>query len=204
MQNNITFTSNINFVSERMFRKATYKHSEYIPFENFGEGKFSSVTSNFHTMGIRTCTAGGITDGEKAKGFHIRDSYENITNLDKIYKIITEPFEKPFKNILLIGSKDLFFAPYSQKIFMALKKLLMKNSQNFSYFQTFAFNSSEAHIYYNLPKDTWTINAQIFNRKKENYYSISTKEDLLRTFEDISIGKEDKLFINGKEIQLEG
>ena len=188
MQNNITFTSNINFVSERMFRKATYKHSEYIPFENFGEGKFSSVTSNFHTMGIRTCTAGGITDGEKAKGFHIRDSYENITNLDKIYKIITEPFEKPFKNILLIGSKDL----------------LMKNSQNFSYFQTFAFNSSEAHIHYNLPKDTWTINAQIFNRKKENYYSISTKEDLLRTFEDISIGKEDKLFINGEEIQLEG
>ena len=195
--NNISFTSNINFVSPRQFKKVIRMHSEYIPFENYGNGKFSSVTSNFYTSDIRTCTAGGVSGDKIAKGFHIKDSYENISNLSEICDVLTENIKSPFKNVLLIGSKEFCFAPYSRNIFTQLKYFFVKKSENMSFFEAFTDTRSEANIHYSLLKDTWTINAQIFDPKKENYYSILNKEDLLKSFKYISIGKNDKLYLNG-------
>ena len=195
--NNISFTSNINFVSPRQFKKAVRLHSEYIPFENYAKGKFSSVTSNFHTTDIRTCTAGGVSGDKIVKGFHIKDSYENISNLSEICDTLVENIQSPFKNVLLIGSKEFHFAPYSRKIFTQLKDFFMNKSENLSFFEAFTDTRAEANIHYSLQKDTWTINAQIFDPEKENYYSILNKEDLLKSFKNISIGKNDKLYLNG-------
>lgn len=202
MQNNISFTSNINFVSARQFRKVVHKSGEYIPFNDYGTGKFCSVSSSFYTKCVRTCTAGGVIDSKTARGFHIKDSFENVNNIGNIYHSITENIEKPFENVLLIGSKNLRMANYSTKIFGVFKNIFSKKSKNISYFETFNDNRAEAHIHYSRPKDTWTVNVQIFDRKKENYYSILTKEDLLKSFKNISVGKKDKIFINGEEVNL--
>lgn len=203
MQNNISFTSNINFVSPRQFRKAVYKCGEYIPFENYHEGKFSSLTQTFYTEDIRTCSAGGIKSSDSAVGFHIKDSSTNYKNIKGIYKSFKERLSnKIIEGGLLIGSKELRSSPFSLRIFRALKNLISKDSKSLSVFETFTDNRSEAHIHYSFPKDTWTINVQIFDAEKEKYYSINNKEDLMKTFKNISISENDKLCIQGKEIQL--
>lgn len=203
MQNNISFTSNINFVSPRQFRKVVRKSGEYIPFENFQEGKFSSYTQTFYTKGIRTCTGGGIKSSDSAVGFHIKDSNTNYENIKGIYRDIKKRLNnKIIEGGLLIGSKELRISPFSQRIFKTLKDLIIKDTKSLSIFETFTDNRSEAHIHYSFPKDTWTINTQIYDAENERYYSINNKKDLIKTFKNISISENDKLFINGKEIQL--
>jgi hypothetical protein len=202
MQNNISFTSNINFVSPRQFRKVIRRHGEYIPFENYGEGKFCSISQNFYTECIRTCSAGGIKSSESAVGFHVKDSYTNYEKIKKVYKSIKSHLIGEAEGGLLIGSKNLIFAPYSKKIFNVLKNMISQDTKSLSVFETFTDRQAEAHIHYSLPNDTWTINAQIYDPKNEKYYSINNKEDLIKSFEKIVISENDKLFIQGKEIKL--
>lgn len=202
IRDNITFTSNINFVSTRQFRKVIRKCGEYIPFADYGEGKFSSFSSTFYTKDIRTCTAGGVKNERKAKGFHIKDSRINFENIKNIFKTVKNDFEDKIDGGLLIGSKKLLFAPNSLPIFKTMKNLLKKETPNISVFETFDDSLSEAHIHYSHPKDTWTINVQLIDREKENYYSVLSKKQLQNAFKNISISPNDKVFINGKEIKL--
>lgn len=100
--NNISFTSNIRFVSYSKFKK-TARMSRNI---NFKLGARNIIKADkFHSYGIRTCTGGGLVNPHvEAEGFHLLDDIANMDNFDGIINKMFSYVQNPQRG-LLIGSK---------------------------------------------------------------------------------------------------
>ena len=203
MDNRISFTSNINFVSERNLRRIVFNNrSEYIPFEQpYYTCQFIKKSKNFFTNQIKTCTAGGLTDGKNnAVGFHILDSIKNFENIENIQKQIFDMLASNPISGILIGSKDLPNRHFSIPIFENMTEFMKKSVPDLSIFKQHNLSNGESHIHYDVKTDTWNICTKLFNKEKECYYSASSVEDIKKAYESIEIAPNDKLLINGKEV----
>lgn len=185
MENNISFCSNINFVPCYKFFK-NHKNGEFIDYHN----DFINVSDeqDFYTTNIADCTAGGVINPHrKSLGFHITGEY-----LLKEFpiKIIGTP-----ERALLIGSKKSRFSVNSLNNFEAIKNSLQNTVKHLSYFQEHRPYYSSSDIHYSLDDDTWTINT-VYGFFRE----VRDLKSLLKVFKNIKIAKDDRLFIDGKEI----
>lgn len=199
MSNNITFKSNIKFVTGREFNKNKNK-GLYIGYQHNCPNILKA--DKFFSMEIRTCAGGGIIDetGE-AIGFHIWDDKKNNKNFHDIIVKMFRYIKKPERG-LLVGSKDLKSNPYSLKIFKNFKEEFTKRIKNLSIFERHKYKNSETHFAYSKQDDTWLIcTSYITNDKKLKH--IKNINDLKEAFETIKIAKGDRLFIGKNEITVE-
>lgn len=202
---NVTFTSKINFVSYRNFKKVIQPEDINLNSCIYALGEKVCVNTDlFRTEKVRTCTAGGLrSKNGRFSGFHIFDSESNRDNIKKIYKIMTRNFGYDVERALLIGSKYFgdFESYKSVAIFKKLNNILQNAGKKVTAFQTYTNNSAQSNLHYNAATDTWTINTQVLNYVTGKYNSILTKKDLKKIFKNISIADGDTLYINGKEIK---
>ena len=203
MDNRISFTSTINFVTGREFAKTVRKCHTYIPYEPYEADTFYKIANSFFTTDIRTCSAGGFSDGiDFALGLHILDSFNNNKYINIIKNTIKNKLPDRPLHGLLIGSKNLVWRNLeSPKNFAELKNFMQKNAKYFSYFEEHN-SAAESNIHYGLINDTWTINTKAFDKRKELYYDVITKYELLKVFKDIHISDGDILMIKGQKIDL--
>ena len=196
MQNQVSFTSKIQFVDPYHFLKIRkgdrigYKHNEV----NILKSPL------FYSEDIRTCTGGGLVNPQiEAEGFHFWDDLKNKKNFNLIMNSLFRFIKNP-KQALLIGSKEINSNPLSTEQFQKIKQIFLERVPNITIFEKHRFRNSESHYHYNLKDDTWTI-CSTYNRPNNlTQNTIKTIADLKNCFEYIQISPQDKLYINNKEI----
>lgn len=202
MDNNVSFKSRINFVNMKEFTKLI----QGTPSIDFDKPTRKILkASEFHTMGIRTCTGGGLTNtkSKKAVGFHLQDSEDNIydfsKNISKMFDLI-----KPERGLLIGSKKGRIFdnTTFSKYQFTLLKNEFMQKVPNISYFQEHKHLYGQSHFHYSQKNDTWSICGQWAFETPRQYIQkqIKNVEDLKNSYKKIEIAKGDQLFINGKEV----
>lgn len=196
MNNNISFKSNIEFITEKEFNKNKDK-GYYISYQHTHPNILKA--NKFFSLEIRTCTGGGIIDENgDAIGFHI---WDDKVNMKKFHDIIVKMFQyiaKPERGLLL-GSKELKSNPYSLKLFKNFKDEFQKRISNISIFEKHKNLNSETHFAYSQKDDTWLICTSIVTKDK-SLKNIKNVNDLKEAFETIKIADGDRLFIGKKEI----
>ena len=193
MNNNISFKSNINFVSARKFLRQ-FKKGEYIDFLN--SGKEITFAPEFYTMTVKTCTAGGaLTPHKNVLGFHFNDQIPLKVSTGMKGK--SEEYERG----LIIGAKKAKGYIYSLPNFIKMREFLSERLQHLSVFERHRYPYSFSNLHYSLETDTWSVNTQFGNLKR--WYDVINLKRLLMAFDKIKIAQGDRLFINGKEILSE-
>lgn len=199
MDNQISFTSNIKFISRNDFNLLPLKRLEQSGnFAGYTRPRFqerveSSVIANeAYTDGIYGCIAGTIIEKNMLM-FHLNpvpylDTPQIIDDYIKNYINATKQDKERLKG-LLIGGQIL--SERSNKLFEYLKNLFTNHKINTSFFE--GQYHGRTGVYYSQEKDTYFINAQ--NRYDRD---ILTIEELKDHFEKIKISKQDQLFLNGK------
>lgn len=197
--NNISFTSNIRFVSYDKFKKIACKS----PNIGFELDERNIVKANqFHSYDVRTCTGGGLVNPNvEAEGFHLLDDIANRNNFAQIIEKLFTYVKNPQRGILL-GSKELWKDSCSVAQFQDLKKVFLERVKNVSVFEKHMHDLSETHYHYSLDKDTWTLCSRSFEivDKKFKSQDVKSVSDLKGFFEKISIADGDRLFIGKEEI----
>ncbi|MBR6127477.1 hypothetical protein IKQ21_07325 [bacterium] len=200
MINNVSFKSKINFVNRQTFLKTLPENSKFINFTL--ESPLCEKGQDFYTTGVKTCSAGGLTDTKiGAAGFHLLDDIQNYYRIEGIWELIFKSLPVKPSNALLIGSKDQMGRPYSLKMFRKIKKILSEKVPNVSVFETHAKTMGATDCQYDLKTDTWTI-CTGFLDSKNKYSEVSCVDDLRKNFKNITLSKRDTLFINGEEVIL--
>lgn len=151
------------------------------------------------TQSIRTCSGGGLVDNQGALGFHFFNSLETIQKVkEDLIPIVTKQNCKT-KSALLIGGKRI--TNDSVQLFSTVLDKL-KDVVKPSYFKIYKSIYAESDIGYDKHTDSWFINLtnpvdvrNIMARKE-----VLTLNALKKSFEEIKIAPQDKLFINGKEV----
>ena len=204
MDNKISFTSKINFITYDNFLKLKYKENPTeIDFPVFGKGHLFENSKKFCTYGVRTCTAGGFTDRfENSLGFHILDCEKNYKKMDKICELMLKNFKSKPESALLVGFKDIAYRPYSLPIFNFIERFLEENNIKLSFFKQHKLQNGETHLMYDLKNDTWNLCTKLFDPWTERYYSVENTLQLKKCYKYISISDKDRLFINGQEVHL--
>jgi len=199
LDNNVSFTSNIRFVSYGKFRRISHG----TPNIRFELGERNIVKADkFHSYDIRTCTGGGLVDPYvEAEGFHLLDDIANRNNfaeiIDKMFNYVKAP-----QRGLLIGSKDLGRGLCSIAQFQDLKKVFLQRVRNISIFEQHKYTSSESHYHYSLDTDTWTICSRYWETKHKKFlpHDVKSVEGLKDFFKKVSIAEGDRLFIGKQEV----
>ena len=186
---NISFKSNINFVSsKKFFRK--FKKGQYID-----EEKDQTVSDEFYTMNVATCTAGGIIiPHKKAYGFHFSDSRSYV-----FANSASTEYNEEARG-LIIGSKQRIHRPYSIQNFVEMQKFMLKEMRNLSVFQQHRYTKEHANFHYSLKDDTWTINTRF--QELGRSIEVLDLKSLVKAFKTIKIAKGDRLFLDGKEVTV--
>lgn len=197
MDKNISFTSKINFVNYAAFTKSNQK--------GYNIGFRHDVPNimkdrDFYTMGVRTCTGGGLViPYREAEGFHFWDDLTNKKNFNEIVNKLFRFVKNPERG-LLVGSKNLDTNQYSIPQFKKLKKVFQERLDHLTCFEEHQHRSSETNLSYSLDTDTWTINTRYWENK--NPHTVKDINSLLAAFKHVKIAKGDRLFFNGKQVDL--
>ena len=151
------------------------------------------------TQSIRTCSGGGLVDNQGALGFHFFNSLETIQKVKEDLIPIVKKQNCKTKSALLIGGKRI--TNDSVQLFSTVLDKL-KDVVKPSYFKIYKSIYAESDIGYDKHTDSWFINLtnpvdvrNIMARKE-----VLTLNALKKSFEEIKIAPQDKLFINGKEV----
>lgn len=196
--NSLNFKSNIHFVSspnfdKQMFRSYFYCSSKKPLMDSMLKG------GDIWTQSIRTCSGGGLVDNQGALGFHFFNSLETIQKVKEDLIPIVKKQNCKTKSALLIGGKRI--TNDSVQLFSTVLGKL-KDVVKPSYFKIYKSIYAESDIGYDKHTDSWFINLtnpvdarNIMARK-----DVLTLNALKKSFEEIKIAPQDKLFINGKEV----
>lgn len=200
----VSFTSKINFVSREEFDNLPLEELEKngncagYNKRGFDEKLESSVVGEkAYTYGVYGCSAGTII-GTKMLMFHLNPvTYESIPmsverGLNKYLVEINEDNKcKKLKGIIVGGQ---FASDRSRSLFENLKTAFAKLNVNASIIWGQA--CGKTRMYYSLDNDTYLINAKDYHGN-----DILNANDLDDNFETVKISKNDKLYINNKEIK---
>lgn len=196
--NSLNFKSNIHFVSspkfdKQMFRSYFYCSTKKPLMDSMLKG------GDIWTQSIRTCSGGGLVDNQGALGFHFFNSLETIQKVKEDLISIVKKQNCKTKSALLIGGKRI--TNDSVQLFSTVLDKL-KDVVKPSYFKIYKSIYAESDIGYDKHTDSWFINLtnpvdvrNIMARKE-----VLTLNALKKSFEEIKIAPQDKLFINGKEV----
>ena len=196
--NSLNFKSNIHLVSspkfdKQMFRSYFYCSSKKPLMDSMLKG------GDIWTQSIRTCSGGGLVDNQGALGFHFFNSLETIQKVKEDLIPIVKKQNCKTKSALLIGGKKI--TNDSVQLFSTVLDKL-KDVVKPSYFKIYKSIYAESDIGYDKHTDSWFINLtnpvdvrNIMARK-----DVLTLNALKKSFEEIKIAPQDKLFINGKEV----
>ena len=196
--NSLNFKSNIHFVSspnfdKQMFRSYFYCSTKKTLMDSMLKG------GDIWTQSIRTCSGGGLVDNQGALGFHFFNSLETIQKVKEDLIPIVKKQNCKTKSALLIGGKRI--TNDSVQLFSTVLAKL-KDVVKPSYFKIYKSIYAESDIGYDKHTDSWFINLtnpvdvrNIMARKE-----VLTLNALKKSFEEIKIAPQDKLFINGKEV----
>lgn len=196
--NSLNFKSNIHFVSspnfdKQMFRSYFYCSTKKTLMDSMLKG------GDIWTQSIRTCSGGGLVDNQGALGFHFFNSLETIQKVKEDLISIVKKQNCKTKSALLIGGKRI--TNDSVQLFSTVLDKL-KDVVKPSYFKIYKSIYAESDIGYDKHTDSWFINLtnpvdvrNIMARKE-----VLTLNALKKSFEEIKIAPQDKLFINGKEV----
>lgn len=196
--NSLNFKSNIHFVSspnfdKQMFRSYFYCSTKKTLMDSMLKG------GDIWTQSIRTCSGGGLVDNQGALGFHFFNSLETIQKVKEDLIPIVKKQNCKTKSALLIGGKRI--TNDSVQLFSTVLDKL-KDVVKPSYFKIYKSIYAESDIGYDKHTDSWFINLtnpvdvrNIMARKE-----VLTLNALKKSFEEIKIAPQDKLFINGKEV----
>lgn len=200
MTENLTFTSKINFVSYNDYQKVI-SNSRFVP---FGKDAPLYVRSpQLFSVFIRTCIAGGITDGKtEALGFHIYDCLEHDNYIIDIAEELQNRIASKEQRGLLIGGKSIKGRPYSLAIFRQLKHFFYENLKGLSYFQEHRYKGAESFYNYDLNTDCWTLCTRNKNPVTQKINDVLTKQSLIDSFKKIYIADGDTLYIQNHKIIL--
>ena len=191
----ISFKSRINFVDINTFKRLQQNGGKYVAFKE--NSPLYCKSDKFYTSLIKTCTGGGITDGNtNAVGFHLLDSYENYSQIDKICKYIIDAVENSPLSGLLVGGKNLLNRKYSRKMFQAMKNNFSDRVDNLSIFEEHANHYGATSYIYDLKTDTWTLCADFIDSDLK-YHNVNSLEKLKNFYKKIKIAKNDILLIDG-------
>lgn len=199
--NNTSFKSKIVFIPLNAFegRGATHFYCK----ENPDKLMDSMIKAhNIWTHDIRTCTGGGIVDESGVLGFHFYDSITTLKKIKSEFTQLVQSFNSKCKSALLIGSKEMDDG-ISAKVFeMTLNKV--KKVTTPSIFREHTNPSAQSNVEFSMDKDTWFVNTNYW----ENIYygpekDVSSLEELRKSFKEIKIAPQDRLFIGDKEITRE-
>lgn len=197
MENNsLSFGSKIRFVDRQVYKMLEKKN--YIDYHHNRPNILKA--GEFFSEEIRTCTGGGLVNpGSEALGFHLWDDLTNKKNfpiiINNLFRFVRNP-----ERALLVGSKELYDAPYSLEQFQKIKKIFLERIKNVSIFEEHQFPNSETHYHYSLDKDTWTLCTSYQDYDDLCYKSVRNLDMLKKCFGKISIAQGDQLFIGKKEI----
>lgn len=197
MNNQISFTSKINFVDYSKF-STKIKNAYEIGYRHDVPNIMKAP--EFSTLGIRTCTGGGLIKSyREAEGFHLWDDLTNKKNfpeiINKLFRFVRNP-----ERGLLVGSKNLETNKFSMEQFQKLKKVFLDRVENVSLFEEHNHTSSETHFHYSLDKDTWTMCSRFWQKNNPQAITVKNMQTLLEGFRNVKIAKGDQLFFNGKEV----
>lgn len=196
--NNISFTSRINFVNSKMFDK--FRHGSYIDIRksnNLSENLQFGISNSdeFYTDEVRTCTAGAIINSKTKQcvGFHIYDCLNNEEKIDDIINYILSFVEKPDK-ALLLGSKKIKCSNYSLPIFDKIYEKLASNIKNITTFKEHTFPFSESNLHYNAKNDIWTIHSLYRERINIKDNDVLSQNDIKKAFKEIKLADGDSIY----------
>lgn len=200
---NISFKSNIKFISPLKFRKYHDK-GYYIGFLHNQSNLIKG--DNFYTEAIATCTGGGLVNPKnEAAGFHIWDDKVNLKNMHdilvKMFRVVKNP-----ERALLIGSKEMNGSPYSLSIFSKFKEAFLKRIPNVTLFEKHLYRRSATNFHYSVKDDTWLISTLYIPEAEKLIVApkhVKSLKTLREAFENIKIAKGDRLFVGNKEITPE-
>lgn len=209
MDNKISFTSKINFVSTPDFRKLWHKNmtAERIVDEPWTFADSKSSRDYLGTLAINTCSSLNIAGTEEAVMLHLSTSRENFKNLSNIAKnLLKLPKDYKIKSALLLGSKspdtlgldplkfpqkngNSLFDSKSKPLFEMLENMLKKF--DLSVFEGHASANTGTHYIYDVKNDTYYINTKpnVFDPKSR----IRNWDDLRKAFDRIEISPRDEI-----------
>ncbi len=195
--NNVSFTSKIQFVPWKTFTKMQ-KKNEILYFHDTPN---ILKADEFYSLDIRTCTGGGITKPStgEGEGFHFWD--DRITRRkanDNVISLIR--FVKNPERGLILGGKKLDSNPLSIPLFYKFRDLISERVQNLTQFCIHKFENSQTHYHYDTKNDVWTICTEYGKTDKSPMRAVTSLGTLKNAFEKISIAPGDRLFIGEKEI----
>ena len=197
--NNLGFKSKIVFIPSNAFDGNTAKFF-------YCRSKSNSIcdsmvkAADVWTEEIRTCTGGGIVGNGEVLGFHFYDSLNTLNNIkDELAGKIAE-FGKNFKSALMIGSKKTE-DDVSTKVFNVTLDEIKKVTKP-SIFREYTNLSAQSNIKFVSAEDTWFVNTNYL--KCPGYLAseedVKSLESLRKSFKEIQIAPQDRLFIGEKEI----
>lgn len=194
--NNISFTSNICFISGRKFR--TLPKANYVDYYHHNPNIIKAP--EFYSEGIRTCTGGGLVKPfVEGEGFHFWDDKTTLKNFHdqvvRLFRFVKEP-----ERGLLVGGKEIQFNELSMPLFNKFRQAISEKVENLTVFAKHKFQYEQTHYKYEVENDTWTICTEFRANENAPLKSVKNLSDLKRCFEEISIAPGDRLFINEKEI----
>ncbi len=197
--NSLNFKSNIHFVSspnfdKQMFRSYFYCSAKKPLMDSMRKG------ADIWTQSIRTCSGGGLVDNKGALGFHFFNCEETIEKVKKDLISIIQKENYQTKSALLIGGKRLTKNSI-QLIYTVLDKI--KEVVNPSYFKIYKSIYAESDIGYDKQTDTWFINLTkpVDVKNPMVRKDVLTLDELKKSFEEIKIAPQDKLFVDGKMVE---
>lgn len=209
MDNKISFTSKINFVSTPDFRKLWQKNmtAERIVDEPWTFADTKCSKDYLGTIAINTCSSLNIANAKEAIMLHLstcKENFENLSGFTKSFK--TLPKDYKFKSALLIGSKSpdtpgldpIKYPPQnnnsiydlkSRYLFEKLEKIFKRF--DLSVFEGHASPNTGTHYIYDVKNDIYYINTKldVFDPKSR----IRNWDDLRKAFNRIEISPRDEV-----------
>ena len=195
--NNVSFTSKIQFVPWNTFSKMN-KKNEILYFHDTPN---ILKADEFYSLNIRTCSGGGVTRPStcEGEGFHFWD--DKITQRkvnDNVISLIR--FVKNPERALILGGKRLEGNPLSVPLFNKFRNLIAERVKNLTVFGVHRFEDSQTHYHFDTKNDVWTICSEYRKGPDSPQRSVNSLGTLRNAFETISIAPGDRLFVGKKEI----
>lgn len=218
----IPFSSKINFVDRRTFEQKTSHISRvqnaetaYQPNPNedsrFIGGPYNTAKTSYEglTEFIHGCNAGGLVnrDAGQVTFFHLKPAVSDCFDSEGKNKILEKLARMsvftPRLSGLIIGGKAIVstdpLAKKSIALTEKLKTFFKELNASISNFSAQRSPSGHSNIYYSGNEDTWYV-----NYKDDGGYStlhdINTAADIKQAYSNISVAKEDDVFINNAPI----
>ncbi len=197
--NNISFTSKIQFVPWKTFTSKKPMQNEILYFHNTPN---ILKADEFYSLDIRTCTGGGLTKPStaEAEGFHFWDDKTTQKKAnDNVISLIR--FVKNPERGLILGGKRLESNPLSVPLYYKFRNMIADRVKNLTEFSIHRYEDSQTHYRYDTKNDTWTICTEYRKTDKSPQRAVNSLGTLKKAFEKISIAPGDRLFIGEKEIK---